>query len=246
MAKKVDFEAYFSVKGPDRTPFMSNVLTTFIQSIPTECHSHCTSSEFKHVDTNNDARTKAALSAYVEERLNAIADHECRAWINGQLPFITPRELQLWRLRMFVQYVWFWNLPDDEDLAMIFNLTKRQAGNLAGDFTARFRKTVIYPVALRRLYALINTAVPDKEKEKHPHGSANGSVYRVPSNRLVNAAQYLVDDIRLEHPTRQMASPYLWDKDTGRMWIDSVTIDIMKTDNALRIRFYDMYKIPEA
>jgi len=28
------------------------------------------------------------------------------------------------------------------------------------------------------------------------------------------------------------------------MWMDEVTVDVMKTNEALRLRFYAMYKIP--
>jgi len=42
----------------------------------------------------------------------------------------------------------------------------------------------------------------------------------------------------------RMASPYLWDREQYRMWMDEVTVDVMKTNEALRLRFYAMYKIP--
>jgi hypothetical protein len=127
---------------------------------------------------------------------------------------------------------------------MIFNLTKRKAGNLTSDFVARFRKTIIYPVALRRLYALINTTEPEGEKQRHPKAAADGYIYRVPSSRLVNSAQYLVDDLRDQLPTKRMANPYLSDKEQYRMWIDLVTVDVMKTNDELRLRLYDLYKYP--
>src|SRR6266403_2713797 len=37
----------------------------------------------------------------------------------------------------------------------------------------------------------------------------------------------------------RMASPYLWDREQYRMWMDEVTVDVMKTNEALRLRFYD-------
>ena len=183
------------------------------------------------------------LLEYVEERLRNLANHEYKSWINGQQPFVTPRELQLWRLTMFVKYIWFWSLPDDDDLAMIFNLTKRRASNLAADFIARFRKTIIYPVAIRRLYHLINTTVPEKN-EKHPKTGNDGSIYSIPNRRMRNTAQYLVDDIRIQLPNRRMDTPYLTNEDISRMWIDDVTVDIIKTNDTLRDQLFDMYKIP--
>lgn len=246
MAKAVtvptDYEAYFEVKIPSDLVYMPNVLVTFARAIPAECHAYCTSRKFPNT---NKGERQAILQAYVEERLGSLADYEYRAWINGQQPFVTPRELQLWRLRNYVQYIWYWNLADDEDLAMIFNLTARKAANLASDFIARFRKTIIYPVALRRLYHLINTVEPEQAGEKHSKGlPASGSIYRIPSARFVVAAQYLVDDIRLQLPAKRMASPYLWDREVHRMWIDTVSVDVIKTDKVLQKLFYDMYKIP--
>jgi hypothetical protein len=244
-APPVDYEAYCAVPVPTDLVYMPNVLLTFVHAIPQECYRYCTSQKHPNVaiDSLPQADRQACLRDYVEERLGRLADYEYGGWINGQQPFVTPRELQLWRLKIFVQYIWFWNLPDDDDLGMIFNLTKRRAANLAADFVARFRKTIIYPFALRRLYALINTTDPEST-EKHPKVHAEGNIYRIPSSRLVNAAQYLVEDMRSELPTKRMATPYLWDKEPYRMWIDQVTVDVMKTNEALRAQFYTMYRMP--
>jgi hypothetical protein len=189
----VDYEAHFAVPVSTDIVYMHNVLLTFANNIPDDCHPYCVSS--KHQAYNGallGETLQAFLRDFVEERLGKLADLEYRGWINGQQPFVTPRELQIWRLRQFVQFVWFWNLPDDDDLAMIFNLTKRRAANLTSDFIARFRKTVIYPVALRRLYHLVNTSQPVFDKpQKHPKHNANGFIYKVPARRLVDAAQNL-------------------------------------------------------
>lgn len=248
LSPQADYEAYFAIPIPTDQLYMHNVLLTFVNAIPDDCYRYCISEKhpkFTGVPAG-DAR-HAYLRDYVEERLGKLADYEYRGWINGQQPFVTPRELQIWRLRQFVQYVWFWNLPDDEDLAMIFNLTKRRAANLGTDFIARFRKTIIYPVAMRRLYHLINAGKPIKElPETHPKHQAVGYIYHVPSRRLVDAAANLVDDIRTELPKLKMATPSIWDRDLNYMWIDRVTVDVMKTNDALRKRFYEMYKLPAA
>jgi hypothetical protein len=243
-------EAYFDVRLPDDKPYMNNVLLTFVHGIPSECHQYCRSD--KHPGTNpatisNPEQRIPLLRDYVEQRLTWLARYEYLDWINGQQPFVEPRELQLWRLRIFVQFVWFWNLPADEELAMIFNLTKRRAANLAADFEARFRKTVIYPVALRRLYHLLLTKNPLNEKpEKNPKSRvAEGDIYSVPSIRYVTTAKNLVDDIRNAMPLKRMADPFAWDKEQSQMWIDRETLDVVKTDEALRERLFKMYKIPE-
>jgi hypothetical protein len=253
MAKKqnekppVDYEAFFPVPLPTDLLYMPNVLLTFVHAIPEECYEHCKSE--KHSGANPVTlafgERQAHLRDFVEERLGKLADYEYRQWINGLQPFVTPRELQIWRLKMYMQYIWFWSLPDDEDLALIFNLTKRRAANLAADFFARFRKTMVYPVALRRLYFLINTTEPETT-EAHPKVSATGLIYRIPSSRFVNVAQYLVEDIRAHLPALHMQNPYLWDKEQYRMWIDKVTVDVMKSNDQLRTQFYSMYKIPTA
>jgi hypothetical protein len=246
-AAAVDYEAHFAVPIPTGVVYMHNVLLTFANNIPDSCHPYCLSA--KHPSYNgplNGEMRQVFLRDFVEERLGQLADLEYRGWINGQQPFVTPRELQIWRLRQFVQYVWFWNLPDDDDLAMIFNLTKRRAGNLAADFIARFRKTVIYPAALRRVYHLINTSQPVFEKpEKHPRHNANGYIYKVPTRRLVDAAQNLVDDIHTELPNKKMDAPYLWDRELNYMWMDVEAVDVIKTNDELRQRLYAMYKIPD-
>jgi hypothetical protein len=246
-AGSFDFGAFFEVSLPTDQVYMHNVLLAFVHAIPDECYAYCKSAKHPIIQfAGLPSADQAFLRDYVEERLGKLADYEYRGWINGSQPFVTPRELQLWRLRIFVQYVWFWNLPDDDDLAMIFNLTKRQAANLAADFVARFRKTIIYPVALRRLYYLLNTAIPESERIKHPKSLALGNVYRIPSARFVNTAQYLVEDIRAQLPSKRMVNPFLWDKEQYRMWVDIETVDVVKTDTQLRDRLYSMYKVPEA
>ena len=242
----VDYEAYFAVALPTAIIYMHNVLLTFVHAIPADCQAYCLSEKHPSApDLDDESALQAFLRDYVEERLCKLAEHEYRGWVNGHTPFVTPRELQIWRLRQFVQYIWYWNLPDDEDLAMIFNLTKRRATGLASDFKARFRKTVIYPVAMRRLYALINTKEPVLEEQSDPKNRAKGAVYTVPSRRLVDSAENLVDDIHTEKPGMIMAPPYVFDEELNRMWIDNVTVDVMKTDEKLRTRLYEMYKIPD-
>jgi hypothetical protein len=246
-APPVDYEAYFPVKLPADIVYMHNVLLTFVNAIPSDCEVHCLSEKHPVApDLNDESARQAFLRDFVEDRLCKLAEHEYRGWVNGHTPFVTPRELQIWRLRQFVQYIWYWNLPDDEDLSMIFNLTKRRASGLASDFIARFRKTVIYPVAMRRLYSLINLNDPVQEGQSDPKGRAKGAVYTVASRRLVEAAQNLVDDIHTEKPGKIMAPPYVFDEELNRMWIDNETIDVMKTDERLRKRLYEMYKIPDS
>ena len=236
---------YFDVRPPAAIIYMHNVLATFVNGIPEGCYDFCTSNKnSKITDAMKNKTPKPWLLDFVEERLGMLANHEYRQWINGQQPFITFRELQLWRLQLYVQYIWFWNLPDDDDLAMIFNLTKRRSASLASDFIARFRKTAIYPVALRRLYDLITAGTPARRNERNLKGSAKGDVYKIPSARFLNTAQYLMEDLAIEVPGARIATPYLWDKEQYWLWVDERMIDVMKTNKAVQKKLYDMYPVP--
>jgi hypothetical protein len=246
MSANPPISGYFAVALPDTSKYMHNVLATFVNGIPDGCYKFCASAKNARITEamiNNTPRPW--LMDFVEERLGHLSNYEYREWINGQQPFITFRELQLWRLRLYVQYIWFWNLPDDDDLAMIFNLTKRRAGSLASDFIARFRKTAIYPVALRRLYDLITSTRPVQQGKRNTKGSANGDVYKLPSSRLLSTAEYLVEDLAIQVPSKRLAIPYLWDPDQYWMWVDEAMIDIMKTNAGVRQRLFDMYPIPK-
>ena len=236
---------YFRVLPPATVTYMHNVLATFVNAIPEGCYPFCESTKYPKITAVMIAKTpRPWLMDFVEERLGQLANYEYREWINGQQPFITFGELQLWRLKLYVQYIWFWNLPDDEDLAMIFNLTKRRAGSLANDFIARFRKTAIYPVALQRLYDLIISTKPVRTKIRNVKDTAIGDIYKMPSARLVNTAQYLVEDLAILVPAKRMAIPYLWDKDQYWMWVDEVMVDVMKTNQAVKNALFTMYPIP--
>jgi hypothetical protein len=243
---KVDYEAYPIVKSPNEKPYMNNVLLAFAAAIPEHSYPQCTSKKYVTVpDILTLAKRQDILREFVTERLVMLADYEYRGWINGSQPFVTPRELQLWRLRQFFQYVWFWSLPDDQDLAVIFNLTQRRAANLAADFVARFRKTMVYPVQLRRLYQLINETAPHAEKP-HPRHPAKGFLYKVPSLRFVDSAKYLMEDIRAVLPQQIMVAPEVWPpRDQKLMWIDREMVDVMKTNEELRLQLYTMYGTPE-
>ncbi len=224
---------------------MHNVLATFVNGIPEGCYPFCDSAKYSKITPAMIAKTpRPWLMDFVEERLSQLANYEYREWLNGQQPFITFRELQLWRLKLYVQHIWFWNLPEDDDLAMIFNLTKRRAASLATDFIARFRKTAIYPVALLRFYDLILSTKPVRSKIRNTKDSAIGDIYRVPSARLVNTAQYLVEDLAILVPSKRMAVPYMWDKEQGWMWIDEVMIDVMKTNQKVKNDLFAMYPVP--
>jgi len=103
---------------------MNTVVNVFIHGIPKDSYSQCIEEPLPSPPSREDEHR--GLDKFIRGRLNQIARYEYCTWINGQIPFVTPRDLELWRLRQFVEFLWFWNLPDDDDLALIFNSTSAE------------------------------------------------------------------------------------------------------------------------
>lgn len=124
---------YLRLKSPEVPPFLENVLMVFANWIPEDARENLTvSTEPKTypVDASETVKRNFRLR-FVRERLEVIARLEYGLWLNGRLPFITPRELLLWRLRQYVEHIWAFELPEDKDLALIFNTTKLRASHVA-------------------------------------------------------------------------------------------------------------------
>ena len=227
---------------PSDGKFIDNVLTAFANGIPASSYASCALRDKKAPPDGSDAVRQAHLVKFVRERLEDLARLEYLLWINGQLPFISPRELMLWRLQQFARYIWAWQLPDDDDLAMIFNLTKRQAGNLVSDFMARFRKTALFPVAIRRVYDVLQ-GTPELTGVEVKTQNAIGSVFRVPSRRYIDDTNALISEIRLRRPTRVIRDAIRYERDDQSMWVsDEVLTHI--SDAGLRSEIFAMYPMP--
>jgi len=132
-------------------------------------------------------------------------------------------------------------------LAMIFNTTKSRAAYFTADFIARFRKALLFPLAIRRLYRILRG-----EDENHPiiesnfeYKKAYGQTFRVPSHRYVQDANSLIDEFRLRYQgleiLRDAAS---LKKEEPMMWISHNVTDIAK-DDAIRAELLRLYKIPK-
>lgn len=231
---------------PTVPPFLENVLLVFANSIPvdarTQCRIEATGAAFDPNET--DSVKRSFLLEFVRERLEMVARREYGLWLNGRLPFITPRELLLWRLRQYVEYVWAFQLPDDEDLALIFNTTKLRAGGVASDFLARFRKALLFPIALRRLYRILRGDDPlykviDKVYELK---GAYGSTFLVPSHRYDMDANALVEEFRLREsaPLRNAA---IINKSDNILWVHNRVLDMVK-DDKIRRELFLIYVVP--
>lgn len=152
-AKNKDWPTGAPKTGDSNVPpvdYLESVLLIFADHILAEEYEKCVVYDDDGTKTafpkgGDRTQQRDHLRRYVEQRLRQIAMFEYSQWINGRMPFVTVRDLQLWRLLQFCQYVWKWNLPEEEHIATIFNLTRRRASSLVSDFIARFRKLYLYP-----------------------------------------------------------------------------------------------------
>jgi hypothetical protein len=236
----------FLAKRPDIPVLLDIVVLTFCNNIPNDAKSACTlgdGTKYPAESDENDMRHH--LFAFVRERLELISRLECALWLNGRLPFITPRELFLWRLRQYVEYIWAFQLPDDEDLALIFNSTKLRAGHLTADFVARFRKALLFPIALRRLYRILRNEDEDYRllESNFPYNKGVGKIFRIPANRYVQDANSLIEEFRSREdlPLRDAA---LISKQENIMWVSNEVIDLAQDEALMRVIF-NIYRIPE-
>jgi hypothetical protein len=235
-------QKFLKMQVPDVPSIMTNVVSVFVQGIPGDSYGDCGVEVGTLSTTTGAAEARQKLAEFVRGRLELLARLEYASWINGQIPFVTSRELQIWRLLQFVTFIWFWDLPDDEILALIFNATRRRASSLASDFEARFRKTVLYPVALRRLYELFSTE-PISSDTPHPRHNWEGCLYRIHSDRYLSYTMTLIDDMR-EFKQEPLIDAMWYDQDEKLMWLPMEVRKIATTDAELREKLFEMYHLP--
>jgi len=231
-----------STKLPQNRPWMDNVIRILINGIPEDCYELCQDI----VPENNLQENSQYLKEFVQERLLTLAEREYKLWINGRMPYITPRELQLWRLRQFVQYIWFWNLPDDNDLAMIFNTTKRKASNLINDFIARFRKTLLFPVSIRRLYKVLEDEPVMEDKPHREKPNVIGNIYELINRRYLDDCNMLINEIRIRLPNNQpISDSYFHNKEILQIWVEQSVVKLIKDNNDIIRDIFNTYPMPE-
>ena len=240
--KKADEEQLNVILAPVELPYMDNVLPAFVNSIPVATHASCKLENGTKYPAGDANANQQHLASFVRERLATLARREYVQWINGQLPFISPRELRLWRLSQFAQHIWGWQLPDDDDLAMIFNLTKRQANNLAADFSARFRKTALFPTAIRRVYAILRDKPVLKDVELR---RAIGNVFKIPSRRYIDDTNALINELDLRKPDRTVLRPAVRHEQNDQfMWVNDGVLKLI-TDDKIRDLIFSLYPLPK-
>lgn len=243
---QADVETFLRLKEPVVAEILDHVLLVFANSIPEDARPQCTiaATKAQYQPDADDTAKRTFLLKFVRERLEMVSRREYGLWLNGRLPFITPRELLLWRMRQYVEYIWAFQLPYDDDLALIFNTTKLRASYMASDFIARFRKALLFPIALRRIYHILRGLDPvhhmiDKQYELN---RAYGPTFLVPSRRYLLDANSLVEELRLreEVPLRDAA---LINKTDNILWVHDRVIHVVK-DNKIREELFRIYEIP--
>lgn len=237
-------DGFPNLAPPDDDEILRNVRLVFAKNIPEDVRGHCTlKTGAKYPETGDEADQKKHLADFVSERLDVISRFEYTRWLNGRLPFVTPRELLIWRLRQYVEFIWGFQLPDDDDLAMMFNTTKYRAAALTADFSARFRKSLLFPIALRRLYRILrqedqNYKMVDKEIE---YKKDLGPTFKVPSSRYVEDANSLIEEYRLRGDAIRNAA--LVSREQNIMWVSNRVID-WASDDEVKTDLLNLYQIP--
>jgi hypothetical protein len=238
---------FLQLNSPFIPKTLNNVLLVFSNNIPEDARAKCALNSGVAFPVDGDpAEQRVHLLGFVSERLDMVSRRESALWLNGLLPFITPRELFIWRLRQYVEFIWAFQLPDDDDLSMIFNSTRLKAANLTADFTARFRKALLYPIALRRLYRILRGEDPNYGvvAANIEYKKAYGRTFRIPSSRYVQDANALIDEFRL----RDAEGGYLRDaalvsREQNIMWVSHDIADLAN-DDELRQELFRLYEIP--
>ncbi len=146
---------------PSIRPYLESMLLIFANHIPREEHENCYrfpadgGEPIPFPEDGDEDRQSEHRRRFAGQQRGRSARYEYSLWVNGRMPFVALREIQLWRLHQFCRFIWRWNIPDNEHVAVIFNLTKRRAGSLVNDFAARFHKVYIFPLIIRSLFRLL-------------------------------------------------------------------------------------------
>lgn len=210
---------------PSIPDYLSPVVTLLAGAIPQDTKSKCFLEDGTQFPSNDkDEVQQEFLLSFVREKLDRIARYEYRHWLNGRMPFVSPRQLQLWRLRQFAEFILDWDLPDDEVLAVVFNLTSRQAGSLVSDFYAKFRKLYVFPRVLQRLFTLLDgkAQIPQTDYQ-----GVTGRVYKIPSKRYLDEMNAVINELRESHKREIIMSAAFFRRNHQLMWIPEHVIKIL-------------------
>jgi hypothetical protein len=224
---------------PEVPGFLEQVIDLFAAAIPPGGREECVLNDRTPFPLEGDETEQLEfLREFVRQRLKRIAEFEYVSWMNGLMPFVSPRDIRIWRLRQFAEYIWDWDLPDDDDIATIFNLTKRQAGNLVGDFHARFRKVYLYPLFVRRLLKIVAGAWVHEARV----GDGLGKVFQIPSKRYIYEMNVMISELRAREGRVLLrpAGPYR--RNYQLMWVSDRVVELL-TDEAIRTELLERHPV---
>src|SRR5258705_9958560 len=91
-------EDFLQLTPPGIPALLDNVVLVFSNNIPEDARIKCMlNSGVAYPATSDESAKRRHLLGFVRERLEMVSRLECALWLNGRLPFITPRELFIWR-----------------------------------------------------------------------------------------------------------------------------------------------------
>ncbi|MCP3415731.1 hypothetical protein NLM16_16655 [Bradyrhizobium brasilense] len=234
---------------PGDIDYLESVLSIFADHILTEDYENCVvydgaGGKTPFPDGADRTQQRDHLRRYVDGRLRRIAMFEYSQWINGRMPFVTVRDLQLWRLHQFCQYIWKWNLPEEEHIATIFNLTRRRANSLVSDFVARFRKLYLYPLIIRSLFRFLRKNYnPDvKPEESFNH---KGRRFRVTEGRHIEEMDAILKDPTVREKIGGDHIVFTFPEDDRMFFLREETIKALLDDKiGVEAELSKLYKLP--
>lgn len=217
--------------NPPRS-YLAPVIDRMAHAIPLDFILRCRLDDGSAYPSTPGVQQQTFRRQYVRQELDRIAIHEYRSWLNGDLPYISPRELHLWRLRQMAERLWDWELPDDEVIAVGYNLTPRKATGLISNFYALFGKSFVYPKMLVRLLAVVH-GVRNRVVAIEKDGDIDGRVVPIPSRRYVDMVNILLDDLREITPRTLFFPAKLWRRNRELMWVADHLLEMFDNEEII-------------
>jgi len=224
---------------PNKPVLLAQVISLFIKGISekskTKCECLINSKNQSYPEDKAENIKEEFLNEFVKQKIITISNYEYHMWLDGKMPFITFRELQIWRLRQFVEFIWDWNIPEDELIATIFNITSRKASNLINDFQARFGKIYILPRTLIRIIDIFSKA-PSLERDQiiPLYGTEIiGNVWVIDNYRIMNDVNIMINELRYITGNMKLAPAIKYQKTDRYMWVSKEVVKEFKRENIL-------------
>jgi len=226
-------------KKPEKPDLLPQVISLFIEGIPEkskikcECIINAKNQPYPKTDAENIKDD--FLYEFIKQKIITISNYEYHMWLDGKMPFIIFRELQIWRLRQFVEFIWDWSIPEDELIATIFNLTKGKASNLINDFQARFGKIYILPRTLIRIIDIFKKP-PDLDGDQRVplYGTEIiGNVWIIDNYRTIIDVNIMINELKNITGDKLLAPAVKYKKDDRFMWVSKNVVNKFKKDKYL-------------